>query len=143
MDMPSLKTFRNQIVLGLVLSLVTVLALTIIGITLVIPFNDLRFVLGLTIVGAVSLLVSLIRTDDKGQWSVFYWFGIVLLTQAFAGVLWTIFIPDLSRILLGFWIYIGAFALIFLPAFPLFNFISTKKATPDTPIETTSTPIET
>jgi hypothetical protein len=143
MDMSSWKIYRNQIAFGLTLSLVTIIALAILGIILVVPFSDFRFVIGLTIVGAVSLLVSLIRTDAKGQWSIFYWFGIVLLALACAGALWTLFVPNLSYIFTGVLTTLIGFILVFFPAIPLFNFISTKKPKPSMSIETTATPIET
>lgn len=124
-----MKPFRKQIVLGLTMGLVIVLAISAICIFLVIPFPDLRILTISTAIAVIGFLASLLTTDSKDTWSIFFWLGVTLLAQVLGGVLWIVFIPipDLSLLFLGPWLTFAGIGIAFLVAIPSFNFLTAYK----------------
>lgn len=130
MNWSVLKEFKVQSSLGLTFGLIGVLGTGVLSWLLWLPFPDLRIALIQATIGLISLIGSLLMGKQKGRWAMFYWFGVALLIPVCSGILWAAFawFTGFSPLVLGFWLSLAGFLVVFVLAIPLFSYVSVKKA---------------
>lgn len=132
MNWSAWKNLRSQCILGLSFGLIAVLGTGLLGWLLWLPFPDLRIALIQVALGMAGLLGSLLAGSRNGRWAVYFWFGAALLMPVCSGILWTAFswLTGLDPLIVGFWLSLVGFSVIFILAIPLFGYVSAKKPTP-------------